>query len=245
MDELADRAGFIVVYPDGTGRLPGFLLTWNAGTCCGYARDHDVDDVGFVRELLVELEAAAPIDERRIYATGLSNGAMMAYRLAAEAPDLVAAVAPVGGAMALDPLQAEAPVPVLHIHSVDDPRALYQGGLGPPFPLTTQRVDHPPVESVLGFWAANNGCASQPRETDARQSRPDPDGPIHTARRLTFAPCASGAEVVHWKLSGAGHVWPGGQLGYLTSLLGPGTDVIDANEEAWGFFQGYALEAPG
>jgi polyhydroxybutyrate depolymerase len=245
MDAFADGEGFIVVYPNGTGRLGERLLTWNAGTCCGYASDNNVDDVGFVRALVSDLETRLPIDRRRVYATGLSNGAMMAYRLAAEAPDLVAAVAPVAGAMVLDPLRAQAPVPILHIHSVDDPRALYDGGLGPPFPLTTRRVLHNPVETVVSFWAENNGCAATPTETDFRRSHPDPNGPDHTATRLEYGPCTSGADVILWRLTGAGHVWPGGERTYLQRLLGPGTDVIDANREMWAFFQRFALDAGG
>jgi polyhydroxybutyrate depolymerase len=242
MDSAADASGYIAVYPDGTGPLAGRLLTWNAGTCCGSARDEAVDDVGFTRAVIEDLASRTPIDAQRIYATGLSNGAMMAYRLAAEAPDLVAAIAPVAGAMALDPLTAAAPVPVLHIHSLDDPRALYHGGVGPPFPLTTHVVEHNPVESVLAFWAANNGCRSEPAETETRRSAPDPDGVEHTATRLEFGPCGSGAEVILWRLAGAGHVWPGGQRDYLTGILGPGTDVVDANREMWLFFERFSLE---
>jgi polyhydroxybutyrate depolymerase len=74
---------------------------------------------------------------------------MMSYRLAAEAPDLVAAVAAVSGSMVLAQFHPTLPVPIMHFHSVDDPRALYNGGLGPPFPMTTTRVMHPPVEQQL------------------------------------------------------------------------------------------------
>jgi polyhydroxybutyrate depolymerase len=237
MDALADEAGFIAVYPDGTGRFDGFLLTWNVGSCCGYARENDVDDVGFVRALLTDLEAFTPVDSRRVYATGLSNGAMMTYRLAAEAPDLVAAIAPVAGAAQAESLDPGHPVPVLHIHSLDDPRALYDGGLGPPFPLTTSRVDHVPVETVLTQWAANNGCAARPEIDETRESRTGGEGTPHTATHLVFPDCADGGDVEHWRLTGAGHVWPGGVPGYLASLLGPSTDVIDANREMWRFFE--------
>lgn len=241
MDSAADEGSYVAVYPDGTGQLDGVLLTWNAGTCCGFARENSIDDVGFTRALLADLAARTSIDTQRVYATGLSNGAMMAYRLAAEAPDLVAAIAPVAGAMALDPLTAAAPVPVLHIHSLDDPRALYDGGVGPPFPLTTHVVEHNPVESVLAFWAANNGCRLEPTETETRRSAADADGVEHTATRLDYGPCASGAEVVHWRLTGAGHVWPGGRQNYLTRILGPATEVVDANLEMWRFFERFTL----
>jgi len=72
-DAIADREGFHRRVSRGTGVLPRRLHTWNAGTCCGYARDHHVDDVGFVRALLDDLARRTPIDQRRVYATGLSN----------------------------------------------------------------------------------------------------------------------------------------------------------------------------
>ena len=120
MDLVADREGFLVVYPDGTGPIRGRLLTWNAGTCCGVAQ---ADDVGFVRAVLDDLAGRIAYDASRVYATGLSNGAMMSYRLAAELSDRIAAIAPVAGSMVLLRFSAQRPVPVMHIHSVDDPRA--------------------------------------------------------------------------------------------------------------------------
>jgi len=80
MNRLADREGFVAVYPAGTGVFRARLLTWNAGGCCGYARERGVDDVGFVVNLLEAIAERAPVDATRVYATGLSNGAMMAYR---------------------------------------------------------------------------------------------------------------------------------------------------------------------
>src|SRR5262249_13324839 len=76
LSEVADRHGFLVVYPDGTGRWAN-VLTFNAGRCCGYAAEQQVDDVGFVRRLLDELPRLYPVDPRRVYATGMSNGAML------------------------------------------------------------------------------------------------------------------------------------------------------------------------
>jgi polyhydroxybutyrate depolymerase len=238
-DTLADDRGFLLVVPDGTGRLDDRLLTWNAGGCCGYAQDQQVDDVGFTLALLDELEGRFRIDRRRVVATGLSNGAMMAYRLAAEAPQAVAAIAPIAGAMLFEPFAPELPVPVLHIHSLDDPRALYDGGLGPPFPLTNRQVEHAPVEAMLARWAESNGCGDSLRVVEQRDSRPDPQGAVHTATLLAYQGCPPGGEVRLWRLTGAGHVWPGGGRNYLESILGQATDVIDANRELWEFFEAF------
>jgi polyhydroxybutyrate depolymerase len=241
MDAVADREGFLAVYPNGTGRLADRLLTWNAGTCCGYARDQHVDDVGFVRALLQRLDGLLPIDRARVYATGLSNGAMMAYRLAVEAPDSIAAVAPVAGGMVVEGDLPSRAVPLMHIHSVDDPRAPYGGGLGPPFPLTTVRVEHQDINRVIRRWAGHDGCPAEPAVAARLRGRKGSPEAGHTATKYVYAPCREGAEVVLWKLTGAGHVWPGGQRDYLPRLLGPGTRIIDANVEMWRFFSRFSL----
>ncbi len=239
MDRIADREGFVAVYPNGTGPLRYRLLTWNAGSCCGYAAANRVDDVGFVIVLLQRLGELIPIDRSRIYATGLSNGAMMAYRLASEASQHFSAIAPVAGAMVIDKILAPRPVPVMHFHSVDDPRALYGGGLGPPFPLTNSRVFHPKVDDVIARWVEHNGCA---RDGSMVARRARGSVPEHTATRFDFQRCRDGSEVVLWKLTGPGHVWPGGKPKYLPKLLGPSTDVIDANSEMWNFFSRFRLK---
>ncbi len=236
MDETAARKGFLAVYPNGTGGFAGRLLTWNAGACCGSAAAKRVDDVGFVLAVLDDLARRTDIDQSRVYATGLSNGSMMAYRLAAEASDRIAAVAGVAGAMALRRFRPANPVPVMHVHSVDDGRALYGGGLAPAFPWTNTRAQHPPVETMLERWVAHDGCPGKAQITATIKGRPDAADAAHTATRYTYGPCRAHTEVVLWKLTGAGHVWPGGQQNYLRWLLGPGTTVIDANNEIWEFF---------
>jgi len=239
MDEVADREGFVAIYPNGSSGIGGRLLTWNAGVCCGPAAAARVDDVGFVIALLDDLARRVALDPGRIYATGLSNGSMMAYRFAAEAAPRIAAVAGVAGAMTLDRFAPALPVPVMHIHSVDDGRALYDGGLGPVFPFTNTRVLHESVDNMLKKWIAHNGCPEQPQIGDTVRGRTGAADATHTATRYRYAPCRGGTEVVLWKLAGAGHVWPGGLQDYLHRLLGASTTVIDANDEMWRFFSRY------
>jgi polyhydroxybutyrate depolymerase len=238
LDAVAESENFITVYPNGTGRLTGRLLTWNAGTCCAYSVINKIDDVYFVRALLDKLAENFPIDRRRIYATGMSNGGMMAHRLAAEASDIIAAVAPVAGGMVLPALKSKRAVPVMYMHSVDDPRALYTGGLGPPFPLTKSQVFHPNIDEMIKRWADHDGCAAAPMATDHRVDR---TGRGHSATKYVYPNCRDGASVVLWKLAGAGHVWPGGKQKVLERILGPSTDIIDANRQMWEFFKRYAL----
>jgi polyhydroxybutyrate depolymerase len=234
MDRIADREHFLAVYPDGTGRTS--MRTWNAGTCCGYAAANQIDDVGFVRAVITDLARKIPVDRTRIYATGLSNGAMMSYRLAAEASDLVAAIAPVAGSMVLVRFNPSRPVPVMHIHSVDDPRALYAGGLGPPFPMTNSRVEHPPVEQQLAKWIAHNGCPATSSLEKTLHGHSGTSDESNGAAKYVYAPCTTGATVVLWKLRGSGHVWPGSDR-TAPWLLGRPTHLIDANEEIWAFFR--------
>ena len=240
MDEAAARDGYIAVYPNGSSGINGRLLTWNAGTCCGPAAELRVDDVGFVVALLEDLARRTPIDAARVYATGLSNGSMMAYRVAAEAPERIAAVAGVAGAMTLRSFAPALPVPIMHIHSVDDGRALYGGGLGPTFPFTNTRVFHESVDVMLGKWLAHDGCPKTPQVRGSFSGLPEAADASHTATRYIYGPCRGGTEVVLWKLTGAGHVWPGGLQNYLPALLGPGTTVIDANSEMWQFFSRFS-----
>ncbi len=235
-DALADEHGFISVHPHGTGGLGNRLLTWNAGGCCGPAMDDDVDDVGFTLALLEDLTARTPIDRSRVYATGHSNGAMMAYRLGVEATETFAAIGPVGGAMSLAPFDPSATLPVLHIHSADDPRALYEGGLGPPFPGTNRRVQHNAVATELTKWVRHDGCPSEPNVGETVRGRRGTRDEGHTATRYTWAPCADGAEVRLLQLTGAGHGWPGEvHRPLLEGVLGPSTTIVSAAEEVWAF----------
>ena len=233
-DAAADRYAYIAVFPNGSGRLGDRLLTWNAGNCCGYAQHQNVDDVTFISRLIDDLQRRTAMDPRRIYVAGHSNGGMMAHRLGDALPDRIAAIASVAGAHIPATDAGPRAVPVLHIHSVDDPRALYYGGLGPPFPFAMSRVIHPSVDATLAAWARRNGCDSGPRETAFLESGGQ------TARQLIRGNCRDGANITLWKLTGAGHGWPGGAT-KQESLLGPSTKLIDANTEIWKFFAQFSL----
>ena len=175
-------------------------------------------DLKFFDAVLASLKQDYRVDGKRIYATGHSNGAMMAYRLAAEAAEKVAAIAPVAGMMVVERFAPARPVPVLHIHSVDDPRALYTGGLGPPFPGTQSRVVHCAVEGEIWRWVAHDCCFSE----------------LWMAEQRT-APARGGTEVQLWRLTGAGHGWPGSHVRLPEKVMGPDTVTIDAALEAWRF----------
>jgi polyhydroxybutyrate depolymerase len=233
LDGIADQEGFLAVYPNGTGRFSSQrMLTWNAGTCCGYARAQAVDDVGFVIALLTDLAVHTSVDPTRVYATGMSNGAMMSYRLAVEASERIAAIAPVAGSMVVESFTPRRPMSVMHFHSVDDTRALYQGGWRP---LT--RVMHTPVEETIARWVRYDDCSTPPQIGPTLHGTVENGEATHTATKILYGPCRQGTEVVLWKLTGAGHVWPGPGPTYPKWLLGTPTRVINASQEMWKFFR--------
>jgi polyhydroxybutyrate depolymerase len=217
----ADREGFVVAYPDGSGRTR--LLTWNAGTCCAYARDQRVDDVGFIRAMLDAVEAEFPVDPARVYVTGFSNGAMMAYRLGCELTDRIAAIAPVSGALNTEACTPSRPLSVLHIHGNADQHVPIAGG--PPLRDVpgTRPWQNTSLASTMDFWARHDACPTAGSET----SQGDVTTTIH-------APCAGGTEVVQVVIDGGGHAWPGGTKGRDAADDPP--PAPDANAVIWAFF---------
>ncbi len=227
LNEKADREGFVAVYPDGAGRVER-ARTWNAGNCCGYALRHDVDDVLFVRRLLDDLKQAVPVDERRIYATGMSNGAMLCYRLASEMSDRFAAIAPVAGPMGTAECSPARPVPVCHFHGTDDQFAPLRGGRGA---RSLSQTNFYSVEHSIRCWVRANGCNVEPQVTELPPSTDDGT----RVTRTVYAGGREGAEVALYTVHGGGHTWPGRQP--LLRYLGPSTKNLSANDVMWEFFQ--------
>ena len=231
LDEKAERAGFIAVYPNGTGLLDR-ILTWNSGVCCGYAQRHNIDDVGFLREVAAFIVKDYHGDPSRIYVTGISNGAMMAYRLAVEAPDIVAAVAAVAGTMDIDPALVKRPKPILHFHGTDDEYVPWNGGRGA---RTLLGNSHRSVMSTIEAWVRIDG-AGQEAETTVL---PNPTGDGTEVVRHVYPPRAGGFEVIVYEIRGGGHTWPGRVR--AEGLLGKATTAIDANDIMWDFFSRHTL----
>lgn len=227
LNHKADQAGFIAVYPNGTGRFER-MLTWNAGNCCGYAMRNNVDDVGFVRALLDDLAGAAKIDDHRVYATGMSNGAIISYRLASELSDRIAAIAPVAGPMGTETCIPTRPVPVMHFHGTDDEFAAFHGGPGP---KSISRTDFYSVEHSIQAWVKANGCPAEPTITE----EPDKADDGTTVTRKTYGPGRAGSEVILFVIEGGGHTWPGREP--RIQRLGKSTRDISANDLMWEFFQ--------
>lgn len=221
----ANARGFVVAYPNGSGRRSGAKrLTWNSGgRCCGYAADQGVDDVGFLRALIADVSTRYRTDPRRVYLTGMSNGAMLAYRMACEAADLVTGIAPVAGALHV-PCNPPRPVAVIAFHGTADQNVTYDGSPGRRR-LDRDREADPPVAETLAFWARRNGCAGAPaRETLAQG----------TVLHDVWRGCAPGAPTELYTVVRGGHSWPGGER--ISRLLDPPSPVPAASEVMLEFF---------
>lgn len=200
-DDLADVHGFVVAYPDGTPiRRQGALAdarTWNGGDCCGPAVDQQVDDVAFVSALIDQITADRPIDTNRIFVTGHSNGGIMAYRLACELADKVAAVGVQAASLEIDGCRPASPVSLLHIHGLADRNIPIDGGVGDGFAGIAFAS---PRESVSTF-ADIDGC--DPAGQDGVSA---PNAEVTTT---TWGRCNAGVEVRFVTVAGAGHAWMG------------------------------------
>lgn len=181
----ANTAGFIVVYPNGVSG------SWNGGGCCGAAMTDNVDDVGFINALIDTLAEQYRLDPARIFAAGFSNGAILAYRLAAELSHKIAAISAVAGPMMLDNVNPSRPVPIIHFHALNDAVIPYNGGNASGFVF-------PSVMSVLNIWIALNQC--------------DPNSTIIYDRNgvigRKWQALTNNADVILYTTPTSGHNWP-------------------------------------
>jgi polyhydroxybutyrate depolymerase len=234
LNNSADQHGFIVVYPYGSG-VRERLLFWNGGFCCGDAHSMESDDVGFVRAMLDELYRLLPIDAERIYASGMSNGAMMAYRVANEMSDVFAAIAPVAGPMALhvEEVQPKRGMPVIHFHGDNDEFTPFTGGTGP---RSVTNVEHHSIPVTIEAWATVNQCSAMKNGVatpSISELRPVvDDGTIVELHDYGIG--RDGAEVLLYFIRGGGHTWPSRPP--RPYYLGKSTQNLDANEVMWEFF---------
>jgi polyhydroxybutyrate depolymerase len=215
MDAASDAAGFVLVYPQGTGLLP----SWNAGACCGTAAQSNLDDVGFVGNLLDALEAKLCVDAKRVFATGMSNGGFLSHRLGCELSDRIAAIAPVAGVMGIPTCNPTRPVPVMEFHGTADSLVPYDGDAA---------ISYPSVADTIAGWVQRDGCQGAPTTTYSKGD----------ATCVTYAQCAAGAEVTLCTITGGGHTWPGGTP---FPLLGNTSTDISATDAMWTFFQKHGM----
>ena len=229
LDKKADEAGFIVVYPTGTGPTP-FLLTWNSGGFAPYLSTNKPNDVRFIAKVLDDVEDVLSVDTKRVFATGISNGAMMCYRLANEMSDRIAAIAPVSGTIAIDKYQPKRRVPVLHIHGTADNLVPYDG----PTKSIELVMEFQSVADTIATCVKVNGAAEEAKVFELPTTRDN-----CKCKRLVYEAGAGGAEVVLYVVGSGGHTWPGRPFG--GGFLGRYTMNFQADDVIWEFFRRHPL----
>ena len=232
--DTADDATFLLMTPQG------FRSTWNAGSCCAPASAQEIDHVAVIAALLDDAESVLALDSQRVYATGHSNGGMMAYRLGCELSERIAAIAPNAATMMDRNLDADSvetvfeclpgrPVPVFHMHGLADTCVPFEGGAstGP------EGGQRPPVSDSIDFWVDNNRCLLPPLLSSYSNGN---------ASCESYRGCQDSAVVTLCTIEGGGHTWPGpGSNPSEATCGGSGVTDLDANTQIWEFFSEHSL----
>ena len=219
---VADKDGFIVVYPEGTGRG---AKSWEM---TGSEAPSRMPDVMFISELIDKLEASYNIDKTRVYANGMSNGGGMAFVLSCTLSDRIAAVGLVSAGLypEWNWCTDHRPVPVIAFHGTADPICPYNGG-----PLKLGGGTFANVPGFMANWSRRNQCGPSPSESAVA-----PD-----VTRLQYTDCADNAGVVLYTVKGGGHQWPGGKRVPAEWMIGRYSRSIDATGQMWAFFREHQL----
>ena len=232
--KASDTDQFILAAPNGTGLLENTLLTWNAGVwsggeCCGYAVNNGIDDVGFISSLIDEIKGKFNIDQKRVYATGISNGGMMSYRLACELSNRIAAVAPVASPAIPGDCAPGRPVSILHIHGTADPCAPYYGGPGGGCLLNTgSTFTAMSARDMVDFWLKQDAIATLPTI-------------IYQHGTATCTSYTKGdIEVEFCSIEGGGHTWlDSSQYASIDRVGSVSHDI--SFKQIWEFFARHSL----
>lgn len=221
----SEALGFIAVFPNGYSKFKsGSFATWNAGNCCADARDKNIDDVAFIRELLKTLSQQLTIDQQKIYATGMSNGAMMAYRLACEMPETFKAIAAVAGTDNTTECKPSRPISILHIHALNDDHVQFQGGAGRAAARVAKVTDFKSVPHTVAKWIELNKCDGKSTRIQFNKG----------AYCDVYSNCAQNTKVQLCVTPKGGHSWPGGKnpLGVIRPF-----QHLSATDVMWDFFK--------
>jgi polyhydroxybutyrate depolymerase len=226
LSALADKQGFIVVYPNGVGR------SWNAGHGTGKAEAKGVDDVKSTVMLIDSLSQTLNIDHQRVYATGFSNGATFVHRLACELSEKIAAIAAVAGTIAPKigrNCSPQRPVAVLQIHGTADPVVPWEGG------FTGGGGVVESVAVTIAGWVERNACT-------AKREVADLGGGVS---RASYSSCREGTIVILYRVEGGGHTWPGGYQFLPKKIIGQTNRSWDASQAIWDFFMKHPMNESG
>ena len=227
--EKAEAGHFFAVFPEGLPVRPdgvgSFLLNphiWR--DLRPGMQTREVNDVHFFEELLNKIESTMPVDAKRVYVTGFSNGAGMSFTLGARFADRVAAIAPVSSQSFAPVESLVRPVPVYYLAGTADPLVPYHGGESK-LPWGQVRT-MPPVQESVDEWAKLDGCPGEPQVVS------DEDG----VKVMRYGPGKDEAEVLFTTVEGNGHHWPGTVEPLPKAISGPGLDPFRATDRIWDFF---------
>ncbi len=235
--EFSNEEHFIIAYPEGTGELNNLLLSWNAGFCCGYAQENEIDDVGYIVKLLTVIKEKYAIDEKRIYLVGFSNGGMITYKLISEHPELFMGAAiisstPSGGKNEESLVHIKPPeiaVPLLIFHGELDTIIPYYGGYSGEENETG--IYFPSIPESVEYWANSMGADSV-KEISLE------DGSVIFRKYFDIA----GRPIIEfYTLTNDGHTIPGRVKG-VQSILNKDESTINAKEIIWDFFDRIGTE---
>jgi polyhydroxybutyrate depolymerase len=231
----ADRENFIVVFPEGTrpnpsrrARFIGNPQTWNDGSKRPnlWAVRRKIDDVSFVNALIDDVIIRFNVDERRMYASGFSNGASMTFRVGRELSERFAAIAPVAGSDWLEEQSAmNRRISLIYITGTEDPLNPLDGGkiiVG-----SRSYGEKPPVREMIRKWATMLGCPLEARVIY------DKNG----VRGIAYGPGSDDSEVILYTIEEMGHTWPGGTSLLPESMVGKTSNRLNACDVIWEFFQ--------
>ncbi len=228
----ADTENFFVAFPEG---LPlradsgGPFHVWRDERS---SRSTDINDTHFFEVLLDQLQAALPIDPKRIYVTGFSNGAGMTFTLGAHFSDRIAAIAPVSSQSFVKVDSLARPLPVYYLTGTADPLIPYQGGKTklPELPFGPAH-EFPPVQDSVDKWVALDGCPPEPQVVS------DANG----VRVLRYGPGRDQSEILFTTIEGNGHHWPDTVEPLPHAICGPTLDPFNATDRIWDFFKAHPL----
>lgn len=229
---LAQKEKFVVAYPEAVDG------NWNDGRGVQFirAQRENIDDVKFVRAVIRDIGKQCQLDTSRVFATGISNGAFISHRLAAEASDVIAAVAPVVGGMAPSIAKSFAPkypVSLFVIQGDADPLVPIHGGyVG--FRGGRKRGELVPTKDAIAKYLQANGITGKPNVSMLDDTDPQDET---TTEATTHPAGRDGARVQVYIVKNGGHTWPGRRAYLPEQLIGKTSQDFDASQAIWEFFK--------
>ena len=224
---IADHEGFLIAYPDAVDKI------WDFGAgLISESLDVRIDDRAYFAAVLDELTNTKPIDEQKIFATGISRGGQASYFVACVFPDRIRAIAPVAMPMPtfmLDLCPDTQGIGVAILNGTDDPLVPYDGGhirVG-----RRERGEVMSTDDTINFWRSRNNCAAEP----TAKAVLDPENDRMQVHKTSWEKCEHDP-VLLYRIQGGGHTWPSGRQYLPRFLVGPVNRDIDAATEIWSFF---------